>query len=49
MKTAQLDEANTAKAKELWDKAAAAQAASDWDACTAATKELMPIVGVNAG
>jgi hypothetical protein len=49
MKTAQLDEANTAKAKELWDKAAAAQTASDWDACTAATKELMPIVGVNAG
>jgi hypothetical protein len=49
MKTAKMDEANMAKAKELWDKAAAANTASDWEACTAATKELMPIVGLSAG
>lgn len=49
MATAKLDEATGAKAKELMDKATTAQAASDWDTCTAATKELMPLVGINAG
>jgi hypothetical protein len=49
MMKVQLDEATSAKAKELMDKATAAQAASDWDACKAATTELAPIVGLNAG
>jgi hypothetical protein len=49
MTKAQLDEANTAKAKELMDKATAAQAANDEANCVAATKELMPLVGLNAG
>jgi hypothetical protein len=49
MMKAQLDEATSAKAKELMDKATAAQAASDWEACKAATTELAPIVGLSAG
>lgn len=46
MKTAKLDEAGTAKAKELTDKAKAASDAKDEAACTAATAELLPMLGV---
>jgi hypothetical protein len=46
MKTMKLDEAGTAKAKELMDKALAAQTANDETACTAATVELMTLVGM---
>ncbi len=46
MKTMTLDEAGTAKAKELMDKAVAAQTAKDETACTAATVELMTLVGM---
>lgn len=49
MAKVQLDEATGAKAKELMDKAMTAQAAKDEATCTAATKELMPMVGVTAG
>jgi hypothetical protein len=48
MKTIKLDEAGTAKAKELMDKATAAQTAKDEAACTAATAELMTLVGMPA-
>lgn len=46
MKTIKLDEANTAKAKELMDKAVAARDAKDEAACGASTKELMTLVGL---
>jgi hypothetical protein len=45
-KTAKLDEANTAKAKDLMDKAMAAQAAKDEATCTTNSKELMTIYGM---
>jgi hypothetical protein len=46
MKTIKLDEANTAKAKELMDKAVVARDAKDEAACGASTKELMTLVGL---
>ena len=46
MKIMKLDEAGTAKAKELMDKAKAAQTSNDETACTAATVELMTMVGM---
>jgi hypothetical protein len=46
MKTMKLDEANTAKAKELMDKAVAARDAKDEAACTTATTELKTLAGV---
>jgi hypothetical protein len=46
MKTVKLDETNTAKAKELMDKAVAARDAKDEATCSASTKELMPIFGL---
>lgn len=46
MKTMKLDEANTAKAKELMDKAKVAQQANDEATCTTSTKELMTLVGI---
>ena len=46
MKTIKLDEANTAKAKELMDKAVAARDAKDEATCGASTKELMTMVGL---
>jgi hypothetical protein len=46
MKTMKLDDAGTAKAKELMDMAKAAQTAGDETACTAATAELMTLVGM---
>lgn len=46
MKTMKLDEAGTEKAKTLLDKAKAAQTASDETGCTAATLELMTLVGM---
>jgi hypothetical protein len=46
MKTIKLDEANTAKAKELMDKAVVARDAKDEAACGASAKELMTLVGL---
>ena len=46
MKTVTLDDANMAKAKELTDKAKAAGDAKDEAACTAATTELLALLGV---
>lgn len=48
MKTMTLDEATTAKAKELSDKAKAAMEAKDEAACTASAAELMTLVGMPA-
>ena len=46
MKTVKLDDANNAKAKELMDKATAASGAKDEAGCTAATGELMKLLGM---
>jgi hypothetical protein len=46
MKTAKLDEASTAKAKDLMDKATAAQAAKDEATCTTNSKELLTLFGM---
>jgi hypothetical protein len=46
MKTIKLDEANTAKAKELMDKAVVARDAKDEAACGTSTAELMTLVGL---
>jgi hypothetical protein len=46
MKTMKLDETNTAKAKELMDKAVAARDAKDEAACTASATELKTLVGL---
>jgi hypothetical protein len=46
MKTMKLDDTGAAKAKELSDKAMAASTAKDEAACTAATAELMTLLGV---
>lgn len=46
MKTVKLDEANAAKAKELLDKANAATTAKDEAACTAATGEVLKMLGM---
>ncbi len=46
MKTVKLDDAGNAKAKELLDKANAASTAKDEAACTAATGELMKLLGM---
>ena len=48
MKTMKLDEANTTKAKELMDKAKAAQTANDETTCLATAQELMTLVGMPA-
>jgi hypothetical protein len=45
MKTVKLDEATTAKAKELMDKAVAAKDAKDEAGCMASTAELKTLVG----
>lgn len=45
MKTMKLDEAGTAKAKELMNKAKVAQTANDETACIAAAAELMTLAG----
>lgn len=46
MKTIKLDEANSTKAKELMDKAKAAQAASDETGCAASSKEILTMLGM---
>jgi hypothetical protein len=46
MKTVKLDEANTAKAKELMDKAVAARDAKDEATCAANSAELLKMVGM---
>ena len=46
MKTMKLDDAGAAKAKELSDKAMAASTSKDEPACTAATTELLALLGV---
>jgi hypothetical protein len=46
MKTVKLDETNTAKAKELMDKAVAARDAKDEATCAASSKELLTIYGM---
>jgi hypothetical protein len=46
MKTLKLDETTGAKAKEVLDKAKAAQAASDEATCTASTAEVMKLLGM---
>lgn len=46
MKTIKLDEANTAKAKELMDKAVAARDAKDEAGCSASAMELKTLVGL---
>jgi hypothetical protein len=46
MKTVKLDDAGNAKAKELMDKATVASGAKDEAACTAATGELMKLMGM---
>jgi hypothetical protein len=47
MKTMKLDEANSAKAKELMDKAVAARDAKDEAGCTASATELKTMVGLS--
>jgi hypothetical protein len=47
MKTIKLDEANTAKAKELMDKAVAARDAKDEATCSAAATELKTLAGLS--
>ena len=46
MKTMKLDDAGTAKAKDLMAKATKASDAKDETACTAATGELMTMLGL---
>ena len=46
MKTATLDDAGSAKAKDLMKKATAAQTAKDEAACTAATGEMMKMLSI---
>jgi hypothetical protein len=46
MKTIKLDEANTAKAKELMDKALVARDAKDEAACSASAADLKTLVGL---
>jgi hypothetical protein len=46
MKTVTLDEANTAKAKELMDKAVAARDSKDETTCSASVTELKTLVGL---
>jgi hypothetical protein len=46
MKTVKLDDANNAKAKELMDTATAASGTKDEAACTAATGELIKLLGM---
>lgn len=46
MKTVKLDDANGAKAKELMDKANAASTAKDEAGCTAATGEVLKLLGM---
>jgi hypothetical protein len=46
MKTVKLDDAGNAKAKELMDKATAASGTKDEVGCTAATGELMKLMGM---
>ena len=48
MKTAKLDDAGTAKAKDLMSKATAAQTAKDETACTASTAEMMKMMGLKS-
>ncbi len=48
MKAAKLDDAGTAKAKDLMTKATAAQTAKDEAACTASTAELMKMMGLKS-
>jgi hypothetical protein len=46
MKTVKLDDANNAKAKELMDKATMASSTKDEAGCTAATGELIKLLGM---
>jgi hypothetical protein len=46
MKTVKLDDAGNAKAKELMDKATAASTSKDEAGCTAATGELLKVLGM---
>lgn len=48
MATMKLDDATNTKAKELMDKATAAQTANDETTCVASAQELMTLVGVKA-
>ena len=48
MKTATLDDAGSAKAKDLMKKATDAQTAKDEAACTASTSEMMKMMGLKS-